>query len=429
MNTTLSFGEKIKQIRIAKGLKQENLAEAINTSRPFVSRLESGEAKYDDRMLAAIKAFYGIEEAPLFDHELEDYTNRLWVWNDFVHANNLHEAKAMQSRMSSILELPFEHDLTLLYLMIETRILFKEGNLEAGEERLTTAAALLDDASTEALHLYHRNMGYLFLTKREYKTSLRHYLQSLDYEANNTKQEADILANIGLLYYCIGKPWQAITYYGQANWAYSLGRTNTLDARINNGIATCYVFVGEFDKAEKIFKDALIRAKRTNSVYEMGTASVNLTNLYLKKGDIETALKVCNQALSLLKNDSLYVYALANKAFCLIETKDFAGCKEAIKQGKELVKDNENLTILFETITHASTLDNSESIDYLENFAIPHYKNADVDDGGGIYQALDICNMLEAYYRKKRNMRKAKDIAVIGRDIAMEMFFGGVEFE
>ena len=189
------------------------------------------------------------------------------------------------------------------------------------------------------------------------------------------------------------------------------------------------MFVGEFDKAEKIFNDALVRAKRTNSVYEMGTASINLTNLYLKKGDIETALKVCNQALSLLKNDSLYVYALANKAFCLIEMKDFAGCKEAIKQGKELVKDNENLTILFETITHASTLDNSESIDYLENFAIPHYRNANVDDGGGIYQALDICKLLEAHYRKKRNMRKAKDIAVIGRDIAMEMFFGGVGFE
>jgi len=103
-NTTpLSFGEKIKQIRIAKGLRQEELAKAINTAQNFVSRLESGEAKYDDRMLEIIREFYGIENAPIFDHELETYRNRLWVCNDLVNANNLHDAKVTLDTLSPIL--------------------------------------------------------------------------------------------------------------------------------------------------------------------------------------------------------------------------------------------------------------------------------------------------------------------------------------
>jgi len=429
MKSNLSFGEKIKQIRIAKGIKQEELAKAINTSRVFVSRLENGDARYDDRMLAIIREFYGIEHSPLFDDEIEDYKSRLWVWNDFVHENNSRDAKAMQDKLSPILQLPYEHDLTLLYFMIETRIFFKEGNFAAGEERLNTAEALLDDASTEALHLYHRNMGFLLLMKRIYKTSLKHFLLSLDNETINVKPDAGILLNIGSIYYYLGKPWQAVIHLEQAKTKFDLGRTSVLESQINTALATCYMFAGEYDKAEVIFNDSYIQAKRVSNDIRAGAAMVTLTNLYLKKGDIKAAFEACNQALTLHKNDSLYVYALANKAYCLIETKDFAQCKEAISQGKEMVKDNKSLTPMFELISHIATLDNPESTNYLENTAIPHYRNADVNDGGGIYQALDICKLLEAHYRKKRNTKKAKDIAIIGRDIAMEMFFGGVGFE
>ena len=429
MKSNLSFGEKIKLIRIAKGIKQEELAKVINTAQNFVSRLENGEAKYDDRMLAAIREFYGIEYAPLFDNEIEDYKSRLWVWNDFVHANNLHEAKAIQSKMSSILEVPFERDLTLLYLMIETRIFFKEGNIAAGEERLNTAEALLDDASAEALHLYHRNMGFLLFQKQSYKASLKHFLLSLDYKTENVKIDAGILSNIGTIYYSLGKPWQAIIYLEQAKSKYDLGRTNILESLTNGHLAMCYMLVGEYNKAEMILNDALVQAKRINSDAITGAWLTNLASLHYRKGDIDAALKACNQALVLLKNDFRYIHALANKAYCLIEIKDFAECREVIKQGKELAKDDKNFTLVFDAINYSSTLDNTESAGYLENFAIPHYINADVDNGGGIYKALDLCKMLEAHYRKKRSMKKAKDIAMIGRDIAMDIFFGGVDFD
>ena len=440
-NTTpLSFGEKIKQIRIAKGLKQEDVAKAINVAQNSVSRLESGEAKYDDLLLAAIREFYGIENAPLFDHEIENYRNRLWVWNDYIDANRIDDAKEMQDEMSAILTLPFEHDLILLYYMIETRILFKEGNrgageempsyLKMGEEMLNKAKSLLDCASDEALHLYHRNMGFLFLIQRAYKKSLHHLIQSLDYETDNVKpKDAGILHNIGILYYRLGKPWQAIGFFEQANIKYSTGRTNVFESHVNLAIATCSMWVGEFDKAEKLYKSAVKQAKHINDDRAAGMAMANLSFVYRKKGDINECIETCDQALMLLKNTSHSIYALVNKALCLIKLKDIAQCKELIKQGMELVKADKNLTILVETVNHIATIDNSESANYLENFAIPHFKIANPEDGGGIYMSLDLCNILEAHYRKKRNMKKTNEIAALGRDIAIEMFYGEVEFE
>ena len=426
-NTTpLSFGEKIKQIRIAKGLKQEDLAKVINTAQNFVSRLESGEAKYDDRMLEIIREFYNIKNAPIFDHELDDYKNRVWVCNDLITANNMHEARVIQDTLSPILELPFEHDLTLLYLMIEARILFKENNLAAGEERLKTAEALLDGASMEALHLYHRNKGFLLMRKGEFKTSLKHYLQSLDNETSIVNSDMSILLSIGIVCLSLSKPWNAVLYLEKAKMKYNLGRTNVLGAILNSRLASCYMLVGEYDKAESIYNDALAQAKSINASDSIGIALTWLATLYKQTDNIAKSLEASNQALTFLKDDSHCADVLMNKALCLIEMKDFAQCREVIMQGKELAKNNQRQATLFEVISHLLTLDNSESTDYLENYAIPYYRTDDSVEAGKL-QALEFCNMLEAHYRKKRNKKKANDIAIVGRDIYKEIYFGALE--
>jgi len=428
--TALSFGEKIKQIRISKGLKQEELAKAINTGRTFVSRLESGQAEYDDRMLAAIREFYGIEHAPLFDHELEDYRNRLWIWHDLVDTNRLSEAKDMQTKLSPILELPYEHDLRLVYLMIETKILLKEGNFAKGEERLNTAKEYLDSISVEALHLYHRNMGFLSLVRRDNKTSLKHFLHSINYATENLKPDVGIFINLGMIYFNLGKPWQAILHLEHIKSSQNFDRSYRYESAVNFVLATCYMHIDKYDKSEELFNYALMQAKRINNENDTGATLSNLASLYIRKGDFEASLKACDQSLVFLKNDPYrYVITLMTKASCLLGMKDFIKYEEVITQGMELVKDDKNLTISFETLRHSTTLDDSKSIEYLEDFAIPHFRTTDADEGGGMYRALSICNTLEAHYRRKRQQKNAQAIAAIARDILLEMHHGEVEFE
>jgi len=117
MNNTplsLTFGEKIKQVRVKKGHNQDGLAKALGVSMMYISRLERGLAECDDKTISGIRHFLDIENAPLLEHELADYRNRLWVWNDIIAADRLNDAKAMQSELSPILKLPYERNLILL---------------------------------------------------------------------------------------------------------------------------------------------------------------------------------------------------------------------------------------------------------------------------------------------------------------------------
>jgi len=437
LHSNLHLSKKIAQLRKLKGMSQASLAEAVDRSIMHISRIERGEAACDDEMLMAIKKAMGVEDAPLTEHELEEYIGRLWVFSDLVHVNNVYEAKKIQGTLSPILELPFERNLTLLYIMIETRILFKEGNLAAGKERLTTAETLLDAASPEALHFYHRNMGFVLMQTGEYKTALKHFLKCLDYKTDNIKPDANIELNIGLAYINFGKPWQALIYFEQAKIKCDVGMENTLESRINGALAIGYMHVGEYSNAEQRHNNALVQAKRTNNSGDIGMTLANISVMYLIKGDYKKALDTCVQAMELLKDHPMellkehpiYKTLFANQAIILMQMKEFAKSRDILEQCKALVHDDESYAILLEAISHLMTIDKGESSDYLVNIAIPHFRARNEMTNAGIYQALALCDLVEAYYRKNRKIKKANEIAVIGRDIHKEIFFGELDLD
>jgi len=425
--TPLSFGEKIRQIRVNKGLHQEDLAKAINTSKMFVSRLERGQAEYDDKMLADIRQFLSIEHAPIFDHELKDYTSRLWVWHDLVGADRLTEAKDIQHELSPILDLPFERDLNLTYLMIETRILFKEGNFPVAEERLNTAEALLDEASNDALFLYQRNMGFYHHVKLSHKASLKHFLQALDLETVNVKPDVTIYGNVGSAYLNIGKPWKAIVYYEKAIAESNKDRTHVPMTLIWANLGRSYLFVQDYDKAKEILNIGYTHAKRTNDVPMMVYSLVRFAECSYGRKEYEDALDYCNQALELCHNKTrFYPVAIFQKTLTLYRLKDFNQCKVMLEQSKEVAQTTNNTIMLteIEVVSHLLTLNESNSIDYVEKIAIPYLKT---DCGTSMLRALDFCEILEDYYVKKRSTKKALAIAAISRDIYKEMFTGTVE--
>ena len=429
LQSNLHLSKKIAQLRKSKGVSQASLAEAVDRSIMHISRIERGETTCDEEMLTAIKRALGIEDAPLMEHELEEYIDRLWIFNDHVHAGNFHEAKKIQGTLSPIQELPFERNLMLLYLMVETRLLFRENDLAAGEERLAKAEALLDGASPEALHLYHRNMGFLLTCKSENRSALKHYLLCLNYETDNIKADASISYNIATAYLNSGKPWQALIYLEQAKIKYDLGRTHVLAARIDGGIALAYMHVGEFGKSEQLYNDALAQAKRTNDHHEIGKTLAGIATLNSIKGNYVKALEACNQALELLKGHPFYDLLLPDKAVYLLYTKDYAQSRDVLEQCRALGQDDESSAIVIETIGHMLTLDKSESADYIVNTVIPYCRARNNTTIASVYQALQCCDFMEAYYRKNRKFKKANEIAVIGRDIFKEIYHGELDLD
>jgi len=201
----LSLGEKIKQIRIAKELSQESLAYAAQCNVSTISRIETGQLECTPKILAAIRKFMEIENAPLLDHEIARYRQDLNLVGSLLGADRNAEAKALASKLASIIHLPFEQELYLEFYVRETSILTKDPNFPTAEaeERLNTAEALLDSANNETLYLFHHNKATFHLMHMgEPKNALKHILIALDLK----EPTARILGNIGVLYNVLDKP-------------------------------------------------------------------------------------------------------------------------------------------------------------------------------------------------------------------------------
>ena len=449
--THLPIGEKIRQIRQAKGLSQDNLAKNVGKSKALISRLERGESEFDNETLTAIKKALGIEKAPLTERELEIYWERLWGWHAFVHARRMDKAKGAQEELKQIIDLPFETELIMLYKLIDARILFINREDTAVEERLADVEASIDleQASDELLYLYHRVKGGALTaattrttnspTFESMKERLNHFLLAYEYSEKMQISDPSLLFSIGNNYLFSARPIMAMRYLEQAKREYDMDKTLDYPIAINSLLAVCYDMLGEYTSAIKLNEAMYAEAIKHNNPYHIGTALLNIGISYGQDGDTDSALRyieesipffgeTINQASEAVPQSIedahaatfLYVCALCNKAIYLMKKKDTAGCKAALEKAMDLAKDFEVLTMEVETTRHM-TLKEENSTEYLESVALPYFR----DQGArAITNALGICDDLESTYRKRGATNKANAIAAIARDIYKQMIFG-----
>jgi len=427
-NSPMLLGEKIKQIRVFKGFSQGNLAHAANTSVSYISRLERGEADCSDEMLAAIQKCLEVENAPLREAEIKLYKEQILILNDLLIANRMDEAKVMCSKLAPILKLPFERDLSLLYTMLEIKLLGCEFEYSIVEEALRKVEPLLDDASIEVLHLYHSIKGGFCNYKGDYIKSLQHFLYALDYESETLAQSPNLLLNIGIGYYNIGKPFHAIAYLERARASYSGDRTHFIVHTTERMLGICYLYLGDYKKAKEFTERSLAQANRVNDAYDVMDALHRLSSISLMMKDYDKCLHFCEQMVAMdqtnddpaftIMYESLYLFALINKAHCFMETHKNDKFYEVLEQGIALAQPDQRVIIRFETLRHLSTLKDSQSQNYLENIALPSLM---CPNSGDILTALYVCDRLEAHYSKNGATRKANAIVRISRDIYKNM--------
>jgi len=423
----LHLGEKLRLIRNAKGISQENMAYAIKSNPTFISRLERGYGECEAEILRTIRHFLEIENSPLLDHELEIYENRINVWEDLITAGRITDARAMQSELSPILGLPFQEELSLRYMMLEVRLLIGETHFLTAKEKFKNAEKLMGNASKDNLFRYHRNKGYLYPDGD--KNALKHYLQALELIGVD-KPDAGLLYCIGRQYFIMGKIHYAMRYLERAKAA-SIGDQNHLiSLSIASLIIMCYKYTGECKEAKRQIDAVIARSLSINNDVLAGLLIMEKGIISNLEGNLNEALEFNNQAYTYLqdKHESYVFSILANKADYLARMKKIDEYHNTLKLAKPLAKDNELYTILLDSIDHKINLNDSSSINYIENIAIPMLKtgNGNLDYKFG---ALQLCRCLEAHYRKKNAKTKAMAICCIIKEIYEYMFTGDVEFE
>jgi len=437
--SSLSLGEKICMIRKAKGLSQDNVAHVLNTNRVAVSRLENGETEWSAETLTTVKDFLDIKNAPLLEHELRTYENRLQVWIELIIKLRFAEASTIQEEMSVILDLPFEEELYLLYVLAEASILTLQYQVQAADEKLSTIENLLDNASNDALNLYHRNKGFIRGYANDLVGSIKHSTKAVQYADADNKTDGFALINIGHAYMFLGKPYHAIQNFVRAEAIYqSKGDITTMTyGVIMNALGSCYLEVGEYRKAEELTVLAISHSKSVKDNLIAGAALYKMARLKLKMKMYDECMDFCEQVLVFHKESGeMIISALILKASCLLEMKKFSECQELIGHIKNLLNDgkqsvvktsmsNDDHTVRLNAIGHLMTLDNPDSITYILDTAIPHLRAK----GSSKFEAIYFCNKLETHYTKKRAKTKANAIAAISRDILLEIYHGEIEFD
>ena len=426
----MHIGEKIRQIRVSKGLSQENVANAVGRSIAAISRFESGEVAHNELVLANIKKYMDIENVPLFDHELEVYRNQLWALDDLICSQRWTEANALLDKLAVILDLPFEGELFVMYKLIISRILLADDKFSEAEENLIAAESFINNTITnhDVLYLYYRLKGLRYIYSVDYENSRANYLKALEH--GNNRVDCDILYRIGAVSMMLGESINAIEYFERAkhnkrNWCYEIELSIEID------LAYCYYMIFQFKKAKELYESALAKARAYNNVSANGSLLSDLSAFYFQIGSYAECNRYVDEALialesasnSDLQKNTRYITTLIIKAKCLVELKDYNTCEGLLKQAETLAEGNERFITEIDATRHLMALinDNKHPVEYLVDVAIPYYRSKVPD--GPMY-ALYLCEILERHYRKKGSKRKADDIAVIGRDIYRDIIHG-----
>jgi len=427
-NTQLNLGEKIRQIRDTKGLSIENMAYAVDSNKSTLSRIERGQASCPPDTLVIIRKFLDIEKAPLLEPELETYRSRLWVWHDMIAVKRIAEAKAIQSELSVILDLPYEHNLIGLYILMDAKLLANEGgNLPAIGQRLQEMTKYMDSACDDSLHLYHRVKGYYHGFLHELKLALKHSLLALDYAGDNAKPDSQLYYNIDNFYDWIGKPMKGIIYLERALLESNRDRASDEKTHINFGLALLYFKLGEDTKAKIILDACLTQARSINNAHFTNMSLGLLAEICAKKSAYDDALEYVNQGLKYAGDLQHLSFPLQYaKATLLQKLNKSSEYHKLMKQLRTLASGNDLYNFHLDTLQHLGTINDIASIEYLETVAVPKLR---AGNGHYKYTALDICKQLEVIYKKKKAKTKALAIGVVMRDIYEDLFIGDVEFE
>lgn len=417
----LTIAEKIKLVRDLANIKQEALAAALGCVKSKISETENGKKEYTREEVMVLKKMLGIEGAPIFDDEIADYQRQLDLWLGYIRGSLIDKAQNMQERLSIITKLPYEQDLIFNYRMFESKLLMQIKDISGAEEILETTKPLLDKTTAKNRYHYIYNLGMLQFYKGDYVESKNSFTTAFDMKIEGHKREASLYYNLALCYSRLGWATQSVITLLKIYSEFDHDVASINELFVDNTLAVNYIRINRVKEAEEVLERALMKAKVRGIKENIARALHNYGFASKKSGRFEEAIEYFDQSLAhLLEGENLYLEGLCQKIICLNALKKKALCKPLLLQGSGLSKNDEHYLLMFQSLSHALTLNNENSSSFIEEHTIPH-----LIEKHHLYRALEFCNWLISHYTKKGMKMKLLEITIIKNDILEKIAFGG----
>jgi len=398
----LSMSEKIKLIRRAKDVTQQQLVQHLSITRSRLSQIEKGDDSGHDDVssdtLIQIRKALNLEALPLTETQREGFKADLAKWSDIITARKFEEAKEMRQKMFAITFAPFDEELNTFFNLIDCKLALYIEDISAAE---TIIAAIeskyMDDLSPEFLSYYYRNKSTICALHQQHQDALAFMTKTFKLKPN-VKQDIVLYFGMGLRCYNVGYIRRSKMFLEEALKLCASDPGNVWERHIKHELVRNCIGLKDLENAAELLDKMHKEAQDSGDNKFLCDVLVQYGYMRRVSGYTPSAHGYLNDAMKYVDKESeQYFEILYQKVRCYIADGGFTVCEELLEEGKQLSKGSRHWAILFESLGHLTTLKKDESIEYLETVALPHLLN----EAPEYPVALDYCKTLQKYYEQK----------------------------
>jgi len=421
-DTTL-LGGKVKELRIARGVTQDELAVAAFSDAPTISKIENGVLSCTEDLLWEIKKVLRAEAAPLLEGEHNEFLEKLHEWYDIISERNFALAKERQVALSAITCLPSEKELNIIYALFECRLLLGLNEVESAYTRMLTLEPQFDALNDIQRYHYYYNKGTYEIKNSRNEEALEYYMKAFDLTKRGLKDSLPLYYNIAYAYYRIGLYSRSIAFLEKSRELFSSDSGTVSMFHIENLLATNYIKTKALQVAKMLLNKCSKDIESLQNKTHVGMVLTNYGYLYVVAKKFNKALDYLKKAEAYLEEGTEYfLEVLYQKSRCLVAINRTTACTPLLAEGIERAQGNDTYLTLFMSLSHLLTINQKESTQYLEDVSIPFLLKIK-----NYTTALDYCELLADYYKKKGKGYNGKRLKMVdlAQNIYKEMYEGG----
>jgi len=296
-----TLGQKIKELRIQKGLTQSDLGAGMVTPS-MISQIEADKANPSHKLLQAIAEKL---ETPI-EYFLTDMQMQIEQIATYKVARAMMEAGTFSEAvpiLESLMEdsVPQLHSAEIQYDLAEC--LLKEGKLDEaldGFDKVLSSATTRKDTYMQIMAL--KQLGFVEEHRHNYPLAIYHWQKALDIlekaEERDPFLAAELLSQLGQVFGYLGEKNEALQAYERAHH-YLEGTANFKRiADLYRGMGVTFKELGEFDRASEYAQHAISLYKGLKNIKLAIEVKENYGIVKGEDGNTEEALRTLANCLT-----------------------------------------------------------------------------------------------------------------------------------